>query len=47
MEFERHAAPYRDAQSRLLDFEEIYTAHDVDRLADQGEIGRASCRERV
>ncbi len=36
MEFERHAAPYRDAQSRLLDFEEIYTAHDVDRLADQG-----------
>ena len=36
MEFERDAAPYRDARARLLDFNEIYTDHDVDRLVDQG-----------
>lgn len=36
MEFERNPAPYRDAQARLLDFREIYTDHDVDRLTTQG-----------
>ena len=36
MEFERHAAPYRDAAGRLADFKEIYTAHDERRLAGQG-----------
>ncbi len=35
-EFERQAAPYRDAAVRLLDFEEIYTEHDQERLARQG-----------
>ena len=36
MEFPRNAAPYRDAAVRLLDFNEIYTAHDEDRLKTQG-----------
>ena len=36
MEFDRNPAPYRDAQERLLDFEEIYTDHDVERLTTQG-----------
>lgn len=36
MEIARNAAPYRDAQQRLLDFEEIYTEHDEQRLAEQG-----------
>ena len=36
MEFPRNAAPYRDATARLLDFKEIYTDHDVDRLTTQG-----------
>ena len=36
MEFERHAAPYRDAAARLLDFGEIYTDHDASHLAKQG-----------
>ena len=36
MEFDRNPAPYRDAKARLLDFQEIYTEHDVDRLATQG-----------
>ncbi|MCZ6887891.1 MAG: glutamate synthase subunit beta [Gammaproteobacteria bacterium] len=35
-EFDRHAAPYRNAARRLLDFEEIYTDHDVPRLTQQG-----------
>ena len=35
-EFAREAAPYRDAASRLLDFDEIYTPHDEARLATQG-----------
>jgi NAD(P)H-dependent glutamate synthase small subunit len=35
-EFERVAAPYRDATQRTLDFREIYTDHDTDRLATQG-----------
>ena len=35
-EFDREAAPYRDATARLLDFEEIYTPHDEGRLARQG-----------
>ena len=34
-EFERDAAPYRNAVERIADFEEIYTAHDVERLATQ------------
>ena len=36
MEFERQASPYRDANARLADFEEIYTEHDARRLATQG-----------
>ena len=36
MEFERKAAPYRDVNSRLLDFQEIYTEHDTRRLTSQG-----------
>jgi len=36
MEFDRKPAPYRDAEARLLDFREIYTEHDVDRLTSQG-----------
>ena len=36
MEIARNAAPYRDATQRLLDFKEIYTEHDVDRLQNQG-----------
>ncbi|NKC00730.1 MAG: glutamate synthase small subunit [Pseudomonadales bacterium] len=36
MEFPRNAAPYRDPAERLLDFKEIYTAHDVERLTTQG-----------
>ena len=33
IEFERKAAPYRDASVRMLDFDEIYTEHDDERLA--------------
>ena len=36
MEFERDAAPYRDAAARLLDFQEIYTGHNAGHLAEQG-----------
>ena len=36
MEFPRNAAPYRDPAERLLDYDEIYTEHDVDRLTTQG-----------
>ncbi len=36
MEFDRNAAPYRDAAARLLDFNEIYTEHNPARLAIQG-----------
>lgn len=36
MEFARNAAPYRDASARLLDFHEIYTPHDDNRLQTQG-----------
>jgi NAD(P)H-dependent glutamate synthase small subunit len=36
MEYERKAAPYRDAAERLLDFKEIYTGHDTERLTRQG-----------
>ena len=36
MEFNRNAAPYRDAAERLLDFKEIYTPHDNNRLTTQG-----------
>ena len=34
-EFERVAAPYRNAVERISDFREIYTAHDVARLTAQ------------
>ena len=34
-EFERDAAPYRNAVERIADFEEIYTPHDVERLTTQ------------
>lgn len=36
MDFPRNAAPYRDPAERLLDFHEIYTDHDVERLTNQG-----------
>jgi NAD(P)H-dependent glutamate synthase small subunit len=36
MEFDRNAAPYRNAGKRLLDFQEIYTDHDEARLTNQG-----------
>ena len=36
MEFPRNQAPYRDPGERLLDFKEIYTDHDEDRLTSQG-----------
>ena len=36
MEFPRNAAPYRDAAARLLDYNEIYTDHDNERLTTQG-----------
>lgn len=36
MEFPRDAAPYRAASERLLDYNEIYTDHDVERLTTQG-----------
>lgn len=35
-EFEREAAPYRDASTRIVDFDEIYTGHDKNRLQTQG-----------
>ncbi len=35
-EFPRKTEPYRDATKRLLDFKEIYTAHDPQHLAVQG-----------
>ena len=34
-EFEREVEPYRDPESRVLDFEELYTPHDVTHLQDQ------------
>ena len=36
LEFERNTAPYREAKVRLLDFDEIYTDHDEQRLKTQG-----------
>ena len=36
IEFPRTAAPYRPPQDRLLDFNEIYTDHNVERLNTQG-----------
>ncbi len=36
MEFPRNAAPYREPAARLLDFNEIYVDHDVERLTTQG-----------
>ena len=35
IEFPRSAAPYRAPAERLLDFNEIYTSHDVQRLSTQ------------
>ena len=35
IEFPRNAAPYRAPADRLLDFNEIYTDHDVQRLSTQ------------
>jgi glutamate synthase (NADPH) small chain len=35
-EFARVAAPYRDAGERIVDFDEIYTGHDIERLTTQG-----------
>ena len=34
-EYERQAAPYRNAVERIVDFEEIYTEHDVKHLTTQ------------
>ena len=36
MEFQRETAPYRDAAKRQLDFKEIYTDHNEERLTTQG-----------
>ncbi|MEC9241000.1 MAG: glutamate synthase, partial [Pseudomonadota bacterium] len=36
IEFQREAAPYRDADSRLLDFDEIYTQPGTAHLEKQG-----------
>ena len=36
IEFPRNAAPYRAPQERLLDFNEIYTDHNAERLNTQG-----------
>lgn len=36
MEFPRNAATYREPAERLLDFNEIYTEHDEERLTTQG-----------
>ncbi len=36
MDYERAAAPYRDATERLGDFREIYTGHEPGKLAVQG-----------
>ena len=36
IEFAREQAPYRDVAERLLDFKEIYTEHDEQRLTTQG-----------
>lgn len=35
-EFKRKTEPYRDAMERLLDYKEIYTAHDEAHLSTQG-----------
>ena len=35
-EFGRNAAPYRDAGTRIVDFDEIYTGHETARLTTQG-----------
>jgi len=35
MEFARDQAPYRDPVERMLDFQEIYTEHDQERLTTQ------------
>ena len=35
VDFPRQAAPYRPAKERLLDFNEIYTDHDIQRLSTQ------------
>ena len=35
-EYERKAAPYREPLVRVLDFEEIYTDREDDRLQRQG-----------
>lgn len=36
IEFERKAEPYREPAVRLLDYDEIYTDHDAQRLQNQG-----------
>lgn len=35
-EFDRETEPYRDAMERVIDFKEIYTEHNDQRLATQG-----------
>ena len=35
-EFDREVEPYRDVNSRLVDFREIYTNHDEPLLKTQG-----------
>ena len=35
-EYERRAASYREPMVRVLDFDEIYTDRDEDRLQEQG-----------
>ena len=35
-EFDREVEPYRDASKRVIDFKELYTAHDTKHLQTQG-----------
>jgi NAD(P)H-dependent glutamate synthase small subunit len=35
-EFDREVEPYRDASKRIIDFKELYTAHDTQHLQTQG-----------
>ena len=36
-EFSRAVEPYRPVKERLLDFKEIYTEHDDEKLSVQGQ----------
>jgi len=46
-EFDRRAEPYRAPGARLLDYKEIYTAHDDKHLSTQGARCILSVRSRL